>query len=157
MKKIFIVYILCIAATLSFAQDKPNIIWIMAEDMSLDLECYGMKAVKTPHLNQLASEGIRFDNCFVTNPICSPSRSAMMTGTNQVKINAHHHRSNRDVPLSEPYKPFTYWLRKAGYTCILGHHGVMKKGRKIDVNFQHTAIGSWTVSRILDCLISMIQ
>ena len=55
---------------------KPNIIWIMAEDMSNDLECYGMKAVKTPNLNKLAADGVRFDNCFVTNPICSPSRSA---------------------------------------------------------------------------------
>lgn len=127
----------------SAAQEKPNIIWLMAEDMSLDLECYGMKAVKTPHLNKMAEEGVRFDNCFVTNPICSPSRSAMLTGTHQVKINAHHHRSNRDVPLHKDYKPFTYWLREAGYTTILGHHGVMGKGRKIDANFKHEAIGPW--------------
>ncbi|WP_317040771.1 sulfatase family protein [Pricia antarctica] len=125
------------------SQSKPNIIWLMAEDMSLDLECYGMKAVKTPNLNKMAEEGIRFDNCFVTNPICSPSRSAMLTGTHQVKINAHNHRSNRDVPLDENFKPFTYWLRKAGYTTILGHHGVMGKGRKIDVNFKHEPLGPW--------------
>ncbi|MBU2905343.1 sulfatase [Arenibacter algicola] len=126
-----------------FAQERPNIIWLMAEDMSLDLECYGMKGVKTPNLNRMAEEGVRFDNCFVTNPICSPSRSAMLTGTHQVKINAHHHRSNRDVPLDESYKPFTFWLREAGYTTILGHHGVMGKGRKIDANFKHEALGPW--------------
>ncbi|WP_066633026.1 sulfatase family protein [Labilibacter marinus] len=125
------------------AQDKPNIIWLMAEDMSVDLACYGTKAVKTPVLDNMAAEGIRFDNCFVTNPICSPSRSAMMVGTHQVKINAHHHRSNRDVPLNENYKPFTYWLRDAGYTCVLGNHAVMKKGRKIDCNFKTEAIGEW--------------
>jgi len=124
-------------------KQKPNIIWLMAEDISLDLECYGMKAVKTPNLNKLAEDGIRFDNCFVTNPICSPSRSAMLTGVHQVKINAHHHRSNRDVPLNENFQPFTYHLRNAGYTCILGHHGVMSKGRKIDANFKHKAIGEW--------------
>ncbi|RTE54022.1 DUF4976 domain-containing protein [Arenibacter aquaticus] len=128
---------------LVFAQESPNIIWLMAEDMSLDLECYGMKGVRTPNLNKMAEQGVRFDNCFVTNPICSPSRSAMLTGTHQVQINAHHHRSNRDVPLDENYKPFTYWLREAGYTTILGHHGVMGKGRKIDANFKHEPIGPW--------------
>jgi arylsulfatase A-like enzyme len=102
-----------------------------------------MPAVKTPNLNQMAEEGVRFDNCFVTNPICSPSRSAMMVGTHQLTINAQNHRSNRDVPLDEQFKPFTYWLREVGYTCILGNHGVMGKGRKIDVNFQHKAIGTW--------------
>ena len=53
-------------------------------------------------------------------------------------INAHHHRSNRDVPLEAPYKPITYWLRKAGYTCILGHDLVMSGGRKIrDLDGKH--------------------
>lgn len=109
----------------------------------MDLGCYGMAAVKTPNLDQMALEGMIFNNAFVTNPICSPSRSAMMVGTHQLKTNTHHHRSNRDVALSSPYKPFTYWLRQAGYTTILGHHKVMGKGRKIDVNFKHKAIGAW--------------
>lgn len=126
-----------------FGQNRPNIIWLMAEDIAPDLECYGMPAVKTPHLNQLAKEGVKYTNCFCTNPISSPSRSAMMTGVFQSKINAHHHRSNRDVPLEAPYKPFTALLRDAGYTCILGNSQVMGKGRKTDVNFKHTHLGSW--------------
>lgn len=125
------------------ANKRPNIIWLMSEDIGPDIECYGMQAVKTPHLNKLAEDGIRFTNCFCTNPICSPSRSAMMTGVHQLKINAHHHRSNRDVPLAEPYQPFTSHLREQGYTCILGNSLVMGKGRKIDVNFKHQAIGKW--------------
>ena len=124
-------------------KERPNIIWIMAEDMSTDLETYGMPDVKTPYLNKMASEGIRFDNAFVTNPICSPSRSAMMVGTHQVKTNSHNHRSNRDVPLDTQFKPFTKLLKDAGYTTILGNHSVMKKGRKIDVNFKHKPIGNW--------------
>ncbi|SDX24200.1 Arylsulfatase A [Lutibacter oricola] len=122
---------------------KPNIIWIMAEDMSTDLECYGMPAVKTPNLNKMAAEGVLFENCFVTNSICSPSRSAMMIGTHQVKTNSHNHRSNRNVPLDEQFTPFTQKLREAGYTTILGNHSVMKKGRKIDVNFKHEPLGEW--------------
>lgn len=143
MKNCFLIFVIFISALGCKAQEKPNIIWLMAEDMSLDLECYGMPAVKTPNLNKMAEQGVRFDNCFVTNPICSPSRSAMMVGTHQLKINAQNHRSNRDVPLNENFKPFTSLLRNAGYTCILGNHSVMKKGRKIDVNFQHKAIGEW--------------
>ena len=122
---------------------QPNIIWLMAEDMSTDLACYGLPNVKTPYLDKMAREGIRFDNAFVTNPICSPSRSAMIIGTHQVKTNTHHHRSNRDTVLDTTFKPFTYQLRQAGYTTILGNHAVMKKGRKIDVNFKHEAIGEW--------------
>jgi len=147
MKKRTILFTVILAFTLQicFAGNvkQPNIIWLMAEDISLDLECYGMQAVNTPNLNDLAAKGLMFKNCFVTNPICSPSRSAMMTGTYQVKINAHNHRSNRDVALSKPYKPFTYYLRKSGYTCILGNHGVMGKGRKIDCNFKTKPLGKW--------------
>ena len=125
------------------AQDRPNIIWLMAEDIGPDIECYGMEAVKTPNLNKLAEEGLKFENAFCTNPICSPSRSAMMTGVHQNKINAQHHRSNRNIPLAEEFKPFTYWLRDAGYTCIIGNDLVMGKGQKIDVNFKHSKLGPW--------------
>jgi len=123
--------------------DRPNIIWIMAEDIGIDLECYGMKGVETPNLNLLAEEGILYSNCYCTNPICSPNRSAMITGVHQNRINAQHHRSNRDVPLLYPYKPITYYLSKAGYTCLLGHSKVMGKGRKTDCNFESKGIGSW--------------
>ncbi len=122
---------------------KPNIIWLMSEDISLDLQCYGTPGVKTPNLNSMASKGVRFDNCFVTNSICSPSRSAMMVGTHQLLTNSQHHRSNRNIPLDQKFKPFTYWLKKQGYTTILGNHQVFSKGRKIDVNFKHKAIGKW--------------
>jgi arylsulfatase A-like enzyme len=125
------------------AQNKPNIIWLMAEDIGPDIECYGMPAVKTPNLNKLAETGIKFTKAFCTNPICSPSRSAMMTGVHQNKINAQHHRSNRDLLLTPDVQPFTFHLRNAGYTCILGNHAVMGKGRKTDVNFKSKAIGEW--------------
>ena len=121
--------------------DKPNIVWVMAEDMGLDLECYGMQGVTTPVLNRMAEEGIRFDNCYCTNPICSPSRSAMMVGAHQESFGAHNHRSRRDDPLEAPYRPITALLRDAGYTCVLGHEAVQFRGRKTDVNFRHEKVG----------------
>lgn len=143
MKKLILRLAVLLITSIFYGQKKPNIIWIMAEDMSTDLECYGMPNVKTPNLNKMATEGIRFNNAFVTNPICSPSRSSMMIGTHQIKTNTHNHRSNRDVPLDPQFTPLTQLLRDAGYTTILGHHGVLKKGRKIDVNFKHKPLGPW--------------
>ncbi len=70
------------------AQERPNIIWLMAEDIGPDLECDGMEAVRTPNLNKLAEEGTRFTTCYCSNPICSPNRSAMMTGVYHGRINA---------------------------------------------------------------------
>ncbi len=122
---------------------RPNIIWLMAEDMGQDLECYGMQGVQTPNLNLLASEGVKYNAAVCANPISSPNRSAMMTGLTQVITNSHNHRSNRDTPIDTLYKPFTYYLREAGYECILGHHGVRGKGRKIDCNFKTKALGEW--------------
>lgn len=74
---------------------KPNILWIVAEDMSAHLSCYGEKTISTPNLDNMAAEGIRFDNAFVTGPICSPSRSAMVTGMYQTVLGTHNHRSQR--------------------------------------------------------------
>lgn len=125
------------------AQEKPNIIWLMAEDIALDLECYGEEGVKTPNLNRLAEEGLLFNHCYCTNPISSPNRSSMMTGIHQLKINAEHHRSNRNISLPENVKPFTWYLRNNGYTTILGNEIVMDKGRKTDCNFRHTATGPY--------------
>ncbi|MGB0369982.1 MAG: sulfatase family protein [Opitutales bacterium] len=125
------------------AEERPNIIWLMAEDMGIDLEIYGMAGVQTPHLNQMAAEGALYKRAYATNPICSPSRSAMMVGTHQNIFDAQHHRSHRDRPLPEPYKPITTWLREQGYTCVLGSDLVLQKGRKVDVNFKHKAVGAY--------------
>lgn len=122
---------------------KPNIVLLLAEDISTDLECYDMQAVKTPVLNSLANTGVQFMNAYGNNSICSPSRSNMMVGVHQNIIDAQHHRSNRELPLAKPYKPITSYLRDAGYTCILGNKLVRNVGKKIDVNFQHQAIGEW--------------
>ncbi|MDQ8183788.1 sulfatase-like hydrolase/transferase [Pelagicoccus sp. SDUM812005] len=124
-------------------QEKPNIIWLMAEDIGLDLECYGMKGVSTPNLNRLAEEGTRYTGVYCPSPICSPNRSAMMVGVDRAKIGAQHHRSKRNQPLPAPYKPMTYWLKEGGYTNIIGSDLVMGKGTKIDCNFKTKMLGSY--------------
>lgn len=150
-RKYFIKYtfiIVCFYSYCGFSQskktkEKPNILFVLAEDMSIDLECYGMPAVKTPVLNELAETGIQYMNAYGNNSICSPSRSNMITGVHQNIINAQHHRSNRKVPLETAYKPITFYLREAGYTCIIGDKLVRKGSQKIDVNFKHNKLGKW--------------
>ena len=142
--KRFLLLLFCLSSTYVHSQEQPpNIIWLMAEDISTDLACYGTAGVQTPNLDRLAAEGTRYTNAFSTNPICSPNRSAMIVGVHQNKTNTHQHRSNRNIPLAEPYRPITYWLRQAGYTCVLGHDQVRGHGRKTDVNFKHEQIGPY--------------
>ena len=78
------------------AKGKPNILWLISEDTSPDLACYGNTLVKTPNLDKLAGQGAMYTNAFVTGPVCSASRSAIMTGMYQTSIGAHNHRSHRD-------------------------------------------------------------
>ncbi|MBI5775267.1 MAG: sulfatase [Verrucomicrobia bacterium] len=96
---------------------RPNILWLIAEDFSPHLGCYGTKEVWTPNLDRLAGQGMRFTRAFTTAPVCSASRSAFMTGMYQTTIGAHHHRSHRDDGHRVPdgVKPVTDWMRAAGY------------------------------------------
>jgi arylsulfatase A-like enzyme/glycerophosphoryl diester phosphodiesterase len=96
---------------------RPNILWLIAEDMSPDLGCYGAKLVTTPNLDALAASGVRYTRAFTTAPVCSPSRSAFCTGMYQTTIGAHNHRSHRDdsYKLPEGVKVVTDWMRESGY------------------------------------------
>src|SRR6266852_8749803 len=91
---------------------RPNILWIVAENIDLDLGCYGAKHVKTPNLDRLAREGVRFTRVFATSPVCAPSRSAFMTGMYQTTTDTHHMRSHRDDSFRLPsgVRPLTHWL-----------------------------------------------
>jgi len=115
--------------------ERPNILWLDAEDVCPDLACYGAPLVQTPNLDRLAREGIRFNRAYATCPVCSPSRSAMLTGRYQTSIGAHHHRSNRDKPLPEGVRFVTEYLREGGYFTANGNAMNPKKGGKLDFNF----------------------
>lgn len=112
------------------AQNKPNILWIMLEDWCPDLSCYGTKGILTPNVDKLASEGIRYTNAYCTSPVCSPSRSAMMTGFHQNFIGAHQHRTKTKKLLPNGIKTLPVLLKEAGY-----YTARMKSG-KTDCNFK---------------------
>jgi arylsulfatase A-like enzyme len=96
---------------------RPNILWLIAEDFGQHLGCYGTREVWTPNLDRMANAGVRYTRFFTTAPVCSPSRSAFMTGMYQTTIGAHNHRSHRDDghELPKGVRPLTDWMRDAHY------------------------------------------
>src|SRR5437868_728568 len=93
----------------SFAADRPNVLWLIAEDFGPALGCFGDKLVKSPNLDRLASEGVRFSRAYTTAPVCSPSRSAFMTGMYAITIGAHQHRTTNKSPLPDGVRVLTDW------------------------------------------------
>ena len=72
---------------------RPNIVVIMADDLGwMDLHCQGNDDLETPHLDRLASQGVRFSNAYAAAPVCTPTRAAMMTGSGSTVMAFLDHR-----------------------------------------------------------------
>ncbi len=99
------------------ASERPNILWIIAEDNGPQEACYVYPLVRTPNIDRLAQEGARFTRAFTTGPVCSPSRSAFNTGMYQTSIGAHQHRSHRNdgYRLPDGVQLISERFRKQGY------------------------------------------
>jgi len=108
-------------------QERPNILILMAEDMSSRVGAFGDDAALTPNLDSLAESGVRFPNTFTTAGVCAPSRAAHITGMHQVSIGAQHMRTSSypDGPyLAVPppeVKAYPELLRQAGYYTLTNH------------------------------------
>ena len=123
--------------------DKPNILWIYGEDLYPNLACYGTPAVQTPNIDQFASEGTLFTNAFVTCPVCSASRSGIITGRYQTSFCAHNHRSRRgpdEAPLSEDIRLITDYFRDADYYTCNSPGPPFDKPGKTDFNFKREGV-----------------
>lgn len=126
-----------------------NVLYVILEDCGPQFACYGEPLVRTPVLDRFAGQGVRFSRAFSTSPVCSASRSALMSGCYQTHVGAHQHRTwpwNRR-PLVPPVRNMCDWFREAGYfTCNLQPpasemesapvHGSRGSG-KVDVNFDY--------------------
>jgi arylsulfatase A len=79
--------VLALAGLLLAAAPPPNIVVIFADDLGYgDLSCYGNKSYRTPHLDRMAKEGIRFTDFYVGSPACSPSRASLLTGCYPTRV-----------------------------------------------------------------------
>lgn len=122
--------VLCFAE-FSFAdsheKSKPNIIFIMADDLGYgDLGSYGQKIIKTPHLDKMAAEGMKFLQCYAGSTVCAPSRSVLMTGQHT----GHTYvRGNAKVNLPPEEVTVAEVLKKEGYaTALIGKWGLGHEG-----------------------------
>lgn len=97
------------------AAERPNILWLSVEDISAHLGCYGDPHAITPHLDAFAEEGIRYTHAFTTAGVCAPCRSGIITGMHQSSLGTQHMRCRTKLP--EQIRPFTTYLREAGYYC----------------------------------------
>ena len=114
---------LTVSTAFLFAQ-KPNILWIYAEDTSPWMGCYGddVNADATPNIDAIAEAGVRFNRAYVPAPVCSATRSAMIIGQSAIRFGAHQHRSSRTpktrIPLPQNYKLLPELLSEQGYTTF---------------------------------------
>ena len=131
--------LLGIAAAGAAPLRRPNILWIVGENLDLDLGCYGAENVRTPNLDGLARRGVRYTRVFSTSPVCAPSRSAFMTGMYQTSTDMHPMRSHRDDDFRLPpgVRPLTHRLADVGYfTANITTIGDRVVGTgKLDLNF----------------------
>ena len=112
MKSLLLSFTLLLPA---FGSDRPNILWLSAEDINAHFGCYRDPHAITPNLDQLATEGVRYTNAYTAAGVCAPCRSTIITGMYQTTLGTMHMRSSATMPKS--IKAFPNYLREAGYYC----------------------------------------
>ena len=126
--------------------DRPNILWLVAEDLSAIIPPFGDNTVATPNLTRLANEGVRFTQVFSSSGVCAPSRAALATGMYQNRIGAQHMRTtniaNHGVEGLVPYEavPPAYVKMHSEYFREAGYYA--SNNAKEDYQFQKT-VTAW--------------
>ena len=99
---------------------RPNLLFFLADDLGYaDLACFGSPVIRTPHIDRLASQGLRLTNCYAASPNCSPSRAAILTGRNPYRVGFYDHawgESPLHIPVDEVTLPEL--LGQAGYQTM---------------------------------------
>src|SRR5215208_6574222 len=110
----------------------PNIILVVADDLGRgDLGAYGQRFIRTPNLDRMAREGMRFTDAYAPSPVCAPSRASFMTGLHQghARIRGNMNRDNERVPLRPEDVTVAEVLKGAGYrTGLVGKWGLGEPG-----------------------------
>ncbi|TDB62720.1 sulfatase-like hydrolase/transferase [Arundinibacter roseus] len=100
-------------STVQPVADRPNILWIVSEDNSPLLGCYGDTFATTPNIDRLAARGVRYLNAFATAPVCAPSRNTLITGMYPPSLGTENMRSTYPTPDFVTFYP--QYLKDAGY------------------------------------------
>ncbi len=133
---------------------RPNIVWIMAEDINLHLGCFGEKLVHTPNIDRLAANGIRCTNAYTVSGVCAPSRASIITGMYSTAIGTQHMRQAKSLTPYEgvPFynavppahiKAFPEYLRQNGYFCTNNRKTDYQFGEPFTVWDSHSNKAGW--------------
>ena len=127
------VLFLLIATTIASAADRPNVVFILADDLGYgDLGCYGQKKILTPNLDRMAAEGVRFTQFYAGSTVCAPSRSVLMTGQHlgHTTVRGNAGKNNMEAQtLRDEDITVAEVLRDAGYsTGLIGKWGLGEVG-----------------------------
>ena len=147
MKRILI-RLLCLLSLpwLAAAADKPNIIFILSDDLAQgDLGCYGQKLIQTPHLDRMAAQGTRYTQAYCGTSVCAPSRASLMTGLHSghcpVRGNWEIAKGEGQFPLPVETITIAQILKSAGYsTACMGKWGMgmfATTGSPLKMGFDH--------------------
>lgn len=136
--KNLIEFISILAAVTGFAaQDRPNILWVTSEDNSYHwLGCYGNENARTPNIDKLAAEGVRYKYAYANAPVCAVARNTLITGRYACGMGTQNMRSRYPIP--DRFKTYPSYLRAAGYYCV--------NRSKTDYNFRTDDKSHWDES-----------
>lgn len=118
--RLFGICYLILVCGIASASDKPNVLFIAADDMNCDLSAFGNSQVKTPNLERLAKMGTRFDRAYCQQPLCGPSRASLMTGLRPDTLDMHtlkHELRDKNpdvVTLGQLFRNNGYFSARAG-------------------------------------------
>ncbi|WP_339731918.1 sulfatase [uncultured Gimesia sp.] len=125
---------------------KPNILVILCDDLGYgDLACYGHPQIKTPHLDQLASEGMRFTDCYASAPVCSPSRAGLLTGRTPNRLGVYDwipeghpmHLKREEITIAQLLQQAGYDTAHVGKWHCNGMFNSKTQPQPGDHGFQH--------------------
>src|SRR5690606_183874 len=123
---------------------RPNIVWITSEDNSKHyLSLFDEHGAPTPHIAELARGGLLFTQAFANAPVCSVSRSTLITGAYGPRIGSQYHRKIRQVPMPENLKMFPEYLREAGYYTTNNHKEDYNLDKSPEVWDESSKTASW--------------
>ena len=134
MQRFLLVLTLLFTASPALAAERPNLIWIMADDLGYgDLGCYGQKVIQTPELDRMAKEGLRFTQFYAGATVCAPSRSVLMTGQHHGHTRVRGNAGQKN-PLAQALRAedttVAKVLQQAGYeTTLYGKWGLGDVGQ----------------------------